>query len=77
MTERKRAVIGSAVHRLICVLSLLIVSAGCATPKITRDAETRGLEYSLREIKDPRPNRVHILRVDLSKGTLEPVVVLG
>ena len=35
------------------------------------------MAYHLQERKDPRPNRVHVLRVDLSTGKTIPVVVIG
>jgi hypothetical protein len=36
-----------------------------------------GLEYQLKELSIPRPNRVHILRVDLSKGLVVPAVIVA
>ncbi|NQT93494.1 MAG: phosphodiester glycosidase family protein, partial [Lentisphaerae bacterium] len=36
-----------------------------------------GLEYRLKELSVPRPNRAHILRVDTSKGRIEPAVVVA
>ncbi|MBI3991026.1 MAG: phosphodiester glycosidase family protein, partial [Candidatus Omnitrophica bacterium] len=41
------------------------------------DLSNWGLEYNLREIDIPRPNRVHILRVDFSKGKAEPAVIVA
>jgi hypothetical protein len=35
------------------------------------------LEYRLREIMEPRPNRVHVLRVDLAGGKIQPAVVIA
>lgn len=36
-----------------------------------------GLAYRLRELTEPRPNRVHVLRVDLAGGQVRPAVVLA
>ncbi|MEI7437032.1 MAG: phosphodiester glycosidase family protein [bacterium] len=36
-----------------------------------------GLEYQLKKLSSPRPNRVHILRVDLLKGRVEPAVIVA
>ena len=62
---------------MICVLSGLLVAAGCQVANTRHDPEAWGLTYRLHKLDDPRPNRVHILRIDLSKGKTNPVVVLA
>ena len=77
MKERMRRMIGGSVPVMSCVLALLIACAGCLAPESGRDLQTRGLEYRLRQLDHPRPNRAHILRVDLSSGRVQPAVVLA
>jgi len=62
---------------LIVAFGLLPVAAGCALAEVDTDLETLGLTYRLDVLSDPRPNRVHILRVDLSHGKVRPDVVLA
>jgi len=45
------------------------IIAGCVS--------ARGGQYEFRELTDPRPNRVHILRVNLGAGTEEVAVVVA
>ena len=60
------------------VLGTLLVTAGCASAGDGRDLQPRALEYRLQELKDPRPNRVHILRVDLAADRgIRPAVVIA
>ena len=61
----------------ICAHAVLFASAGCQSTNIQSDTEALGVTYHLRQLNDPRPNRVHILRVDLSQGKIRPVVVLA
>lgn len=61
---------------LPCALGVLLVTAGCTSVTKERDLNALGLEYRLQELKDPRPNRAHILRVDLGKKRVRPVVVI-
>ena len=58
-------------------LVAVCMAAGCATTEGVRGLSARGLEYRLQEIREPRPNRAHILRVDLSIGQAVPMVVMG
>jgi len=58
-------------------LATLVCVVGCISADGERDLSTMGVEYRLQELHDPRPNRVHILRVDLSLGKVEPVVVVA
>ena len=60
-----------------CVLSVLLVAAGCQSGRGASAFDAWAMDYHLQEHKDPRPNRVHILRVDLSAGKSEPAVVIG
>ena len=73
MSERSLRVLGT----LACAISVLFVGAGRAAEKDRSDLEALGLKYQLRELKEPRPNRVHILRVDFSTGKIKPAVVVG
>lgn len=62
---------------MTCLLGVLCVSLGCVATERTRDVKAPGLAYQLKELKAPRANRIHILRVDLSEGKTEPVVVIA
>ena len=62
---------------VVFVLSSLLVAAGCQFTKTQYDPAKYGLTYHLRKLDDPRPNRVHILRVDLSEGKTKPVVIIA
>ena len=64
------------VGTLTCTLGVLVVTSGCASVTDERDLNMLGLTYGLQELKDPRPNRVHILRVDLARRKVSPVVVI-
>ena len=69
----------SAVWCTIWVLLLTgasrVPEGSCAEPAATLKAH--GLHYELQEIKEPRVNRIHVLRVDLQAGKIKPVVVVG
>ena len=60
-----------------CALGALCVSIRCASAQGKPDLETLGLSYQLKVLKAPRPNRVHILRVDFLEGKTEPAVVIA
>jgi len=62
---------------LACALGVLFLTTGCASTGEGRDLKTLGLNYRLHELKDPRPNRVHVLRVDLANSTIQPAVVIA
>ena len=62
---------------LTCALIILPVITGCVSIEGHRDLEALGLEYHLKELKDPRPNRVHVLRVDLTNQAIRPKVMIG
>ena len=69
----------SAVWGTIWVLLLTgairVPEGSCAEPAATLKAH--GLHYELQEIKEPRVNRIHVLRVDLQAGKIKPAVVVG
>ena len=57
-------------------LCALLVISGCSSRTNGYDLRKLGLEYQLMELNDPRPNRVHILRVDFSERKAEASVVI-
>ena len=59
----------SAVWGTIWVLLLTGAEGSCAEPAATLKAH--GLHYELQEIKEPRVNRIHVLRVDLQAGKIQ------
>lgn len=63
--------------RLALVLAVLLVSTGCVAPRFGSHLETLGVEYRLQISGNPRPNRVHILRVDLAGGWIQPATVIA
>ena len=65
------------VPTLIAMLGIVAALAGCAAPEVSLGPDACGVEYRLQLHKDPRPNRVHILRADLSSGKLRPQVVIA
>ena len=62
-------------------IQLLVVLLGnaarCATAEGDYAIQTRSGEYQFRELTSPRPNRVHILRVNLAAGKAEAAVVVA
>ena len=69
--------ISRCVGTLTGVLGVLLVTAGCASLTDGRDHLSPGLEYRLHELEEPRPNRVHALRVDLASMKIQPAVVIA
>ncbi len=61
----------------ICLSAVIFIITGCQSPYVRYNPEKSGIKYQLMELDDPRPNRVHILRIDLSKGKIRPVVVIA
>jgi len=61
----------------ICLSAVIFFVTGCQSLYVQYNSETSGIKYQLMELDDPRPNRVHILRIDLSKGKIRPVVVIA
>ena len=67
-------------HPLTIVLVLhcfLAIQAYSEDPEPIQPQNKQGLHYTLRRSTEPIPNRIHILRVDLSQGMVQPRVVLG
>lgn len=68
---------GRPVATLACACAILSVTSGCLSKGQGRGLKAHGLEYSLLELARPRPNRVHVLRVDLAGGRAQPGVVIA
>lgn len=68
-----------------CLLLVACGTAGnvAAKPQANQSQELRGdltelgIEYQLLTLEQPRPNRAHVLRVDLSEKNLQPAVVVA
>ena len=62
-----------------CAFSLLalLVAMGCASPKDAGKVMLPGVAYHLQEFQEPRLNRVHVMRVDLSNSRIKPTVVIA
>jgi len=73
----------SQIHRnnatlLICVLICLFLITGCkSVTNVQGDLKSFGLQYQLKELNEPRPNRVHVLHVDLTNNKIKPVVIIA
>ena len=64
--------------RRLVPLVLLLLAAGCATvPQNGTDLRPWGIAYRLNLVKSPRPNRIHVLKIDLAAGRVEPAVVVA
>lgn len=74
--ELIRRMIRRFVPGLIWALGLLFLITGCSPQKGGGELRKQGLEYRFKEFTDPRPNRAHILRVDLARGKVRPGVVI-
>ena len=77
MSGWKRPMIGRCVGISACAFGVLFLTAGCAPVRGGLDLKALGLAYQLKELKEPRPNRVHVLRVDLASRKIRPAVVIG
>ncbi len=77
MSETTWRSIGRFSVTLTCALPVLFLLSGCISARSGRDLKALGLEYHLQELKDPRPNRVHVLRVDLAGKTIQPAVIVA
>jgi hypothetical protein len=62
---------------MTCALVALCISSDFAHSQNAPNLKALGIEYKLQEIKEPRPNRIHALRLDLAKGKIRPAVVLA
>ncbi|MEE3373066.1 MAG: phosphodiester glycosidase family protein [Planctomycetota bacterium] len=60
----------------VLVASLVGVSLGYSAEPAAA-LKTLGVQYQMQEIKEPRVNRIHVLRVDLQAGKIKPAVVVG
>ena len=77
MNEWKQPMIGRCIGISACAFGVLFLTAGCAPVRGGLDLKAHGLAYQLKELKEPRPNRVHVLRVDLTSRKIRPAVVVG
>jgi hypothetical protein len=60
------------------LLALMALAAGgCVTTGCWRDKTPPGMQYRMQELTTPRPNRVHVLRVDLSNPAIYPAAILA
>ena len=73
MSQQTLSILGT----MTCAISVMLSGAGRAADKGMSELKALGLEYQFRELKEPRPNRVHVLRVDFSTGKIKPAVVVG
>lgn len=62
---------------IISVAVILLIAGGCSAIRYTHDYNDNGITYRLMHMKKPRPNRVHVLRVDLSSPEVRPSVVIS
>ncbi len=58
------------------LLVLFFMVASVAAQK-EGPASKQGIQYTLKQSNEPIPNRIHILRIDLTLDKVKPVVVLG
>ena len=79
MSQRMLRVLGTLTGALGGVLAGVGRAAdkAKAVDKGKSELKALGLQYQFRELKEPRPNRVHVLRVDFSTGKIKPAVVVG
>lgn len=59
------------------LLGLILLGGGCLSAPCPSVRAGESFSYRLYELGTPRPNRVHVLRVDLAGGDLVPAVVLS
>jgi len=66
-------------RRIFKVLAFLGWSLGACWAQQAADSqfESLGITYSLQEVSAPRPNRIHVIRVDLAAGRVQPDVILA
>ena len=64
---------------IICILLSLdfVPAAPEVSPETAPDLKELGINYTLKKSTSPVPNRIHVLRIDLAPGKVEPAVVLG
>ena len=62
---------------IVCVLCAVFVITGHVIAKPGYDLKRIGVEYRFQEQTAPRPNRVHVLRVDLAVGRVKPAAAIA
>ena len=65
------------VRAAIVLLSVALFGVSCGSTRSGSDLHPWGLSYRLKTFTTPRPNRAHILTVDLAAGKAEPAVVVA
>lgn len=76
--QKSRCFVGRAcwLAAVAAGISLQVMAAGCSTPPEPQyELAAWGLEYQLQVQTSPRPNRIHVLRIDLAQGKSEVRVV--
>jgi hypothetical protein len=68
---------GGVFRKLTCLLGILLVTPGCSSSNGSADTASAGLDYHLETLQDPRPNRVHVICVDLANPELQLAVTIG
>jgi len=62
--------------RKIVTLVLIFIAVSCFAQEF-RHLEKYGIEYSFYQYQNPRPIRIHVLKIDFSMKKVEPVVSLA
>ena len=62
---------------LTCALLASLLSAGCRSSSTVHDTQPLGVRYQIQQLDQPRPNRVHSLRVDLTNRNITPAVIVA
>ncbi|MBN80525.1 MAG: hypothetical protein CMJ70_10330 [Planctomycetaceae bacterium] len=76
MTKKSaKTAVGFAACVLLVGAGLGFLEVAAAEPAVA--LKQLGLHYEMHEVKDPRVNRIHVLRLDLRVGKLKPAVVVG
>jgi len=69
------------ISRCFMVLSTVLmpsfITTGCVSVSNEQKLNELGLHYHFRHISSPRPNRVHVLRVNLANKNIQPAVVIA
>ncbi len=73
----ERCIVSGYTAAFVCALYLLSFTTGCVSTGNGTHFDELGLEYQFRELTDPIPNRVHVLRVNLANREIEPWVVIA
>ena len=59
------------------ISTLLLNTIGCSSLKHNNDLSELGLDYRFINIKEPRINRAHVLRIDLNNSKIKPSVIVA